>query len=106
MGEKILSNTNTYKCSSCGYSAGVWEAPDKAPIATVDTRHCLGCKALVEVPIEFNAGALIDDQDSNLHFLNRCPNCDSSNVQPWHIKHPCPKCGEHMTKYGNGSLAN
>ncbi|MBC8190918.1 MAG: hypothetical protein H8E18_00910, partial [FCB group bacterium] len=82
-----LSNKSKYKCNACSYSAKVWDAPDEAPIATVDTRHCLGCKSLVEVPIEFHGGALIEDQDSTPAFLNRCPDA----------KHSCPKCGEHMT---------
>jgi len=93
-----LSNTSKYNCNACGYSAEVWNAPDKAPIATVDTRHCLGCKSLVEVPIEFHGGGLIADSDVVPSFLNRCPDCDSSNVVPWKVADGCPKCGEHMTK--------
>ncbi len=93
-----LSTTSKYKCHYCGYTARVWDAPDKAPIATVDTRHCLGCKSLVEVPIEFHAGGLIDDQDSPPDFLNRCPDCNSSNVQPWVVRDGCPRCGEVMTQ--------
>ena len=98
MGES-LSTKSKYKCHACGYTAEVWDAPDRAPIATVDTRHCLGCKSLVEVPIEFHGGGLIDDRESTPDFLNRCPDCDSSNVKPWDAKHTCPKCGEHMTKF-------
>jgi len=93
-----LSTTLKYKCKACGYTAKVWDAPDKAPIATVDTRHCLGCKSLVEVPIEFHVGMFVDDPDVVPSFLNRCPDCNSSNVKPWDAKHSCPKCGEHMTK--------
>ena len=93
-----MSNTSKYNCNACGYSAEVWNAPDKAPIATVDTRHCLGCKSLVEVPIEFHGGGLIADSDVVPSFLNRCPDCDSSNVVPWKVADGCPKCGEHMTK--------
>ena len=93
-----LSTRSKYKCHSCGYSADVWDAPDRAPIATVDTRHCLGCKSLVEVPIEFHGGGLIGDSDVVPSFLNRCPDCNSSNVQSWDAKHSCPKCGEHMTQ--------
>ena len=93
-----MSNTSKYNCNACGYSAEVWDAPDKAPIATVDTRHCLGCKSLVEVPIEFHGGGLIADSDVVPSFLNRCPDCDSSNVVPWKVADGCPKCGEHMTK--------
>jgi len=74
------------KCHTGGYSAQVWDAPDRAPIATVDTRHCLGCKSLVEVPVVFHGGGLIGDQDSTPDFINRCPKCDSSNVQPWDAK--------------------
>ena len=92
-----MSTTSKYICNVCGYSAEVWDAPDAAPFATVDTRHCLGCKSLVEVPIEFHAGGLIDAHDSQPDFLNRCPDCDSYNVVPWDAKHTCPKCGEHMT---------
>ncbi len=98
-GENNLGTTNNYLCHSCGYSAEVWDEPDRAPIATVDTRHCLGCRSLVEVPIEFHGGSLIDDPDVVPSFLNRCPDCNSSNVKPWDAKHPCPKCGEHMTKF-------
>ena len=68
-------------------------------IATVDTRHCLGCKSLVEVPIEFHGGDLIGDPDAKPEFLNRCPDCDSLHVVPWNVKHGCPKCGERMTKF-------
>ena len=92
-----LNTKSKYRCHSCGYTAQVWDAPDPAPIATVDTRHCLGCKSLVEVPIEFHGGGLIGDSDVVPSFLNRCPDCNSSNVQPWDAKHTCPKCGEHMT---------
>ena len=35
---------------------GLQDGPDPAMIAMVDTRHCLGCKSLVEVPIEFHDG--------------------------------------------------
>ena len=38
-----------------------------------------------------------DDQDVVPSFLNRCPDCNSSNVVPWNVRHGCPKCGEHMT---------
>jgi len=93
-----LSSTSKYKCHSCGYSKNVWDAPDAAPIATVDTRHCLGCKSLVEVPVEFHGGALIGDQEAEPDFLNRCPECDSLNTRDWDAKHSCPKCGEHMTR--------
>ena len=92
-----MSTLKTYSCHSCGYTAKVWDAPDKGIIATVDTRHCLGCKSLVEVPIEFHGGMLIDDPDVTPSFLNRCPDCDSTNVKPWGAKRVCPKCGEHMT---------
>ncbi len=92
-----LSTTSEYKCHSCGYSAHVWDAPDEAPIATVDTRRCLGCKSLVEVPIEFHGGGLIGDSDVVPSFLNRCPDCNSTNVVPWAVKDGCPKCGESMT---------
>ena len=93
----ILSTLKTYSCHSCGYSADVWDTPDKAPIATVDTRHCLGCKSLVEVPIKFHGGMFTDDPDVVPSFLNRCPDCNSSNVKPWDVRHGCPKCGENMT---------
>ena len=101
-----LSTISKHQCNACGYSADVWDAPDKAPIAMVDTRHCLGCKSLVEVPIEFHGGMFTDDPDVTPSFLNRCPDCNSTNVQPWDAKHPCPKCGEHMTRFGNGSNVN
>ena len=74
-----MSTTSKYICNACGYTADVWDAPDRAPMATVDTRHCLGCKSLVEVPIESHGG----DPDAVPSFLNRCPDCNSSNVQPW-----------------------
>jgi len=93
-----LSTTSKYICHSCGYSADVWDAPDVAPIATVDTRHCLGCKSLVEVPIVFHGGGLVGDQDAEPDFLNRCPDCNSSNVKLWGVKNSCPKCSEHMTQ--------
>jgi len=93
-------NLSNYKCHACGYTAEVWDAPDKAPIATVDTRHCLGCKSLVEVPIEFHGGMFVDDPDVTPSFLNRCPDCNSSNVVPWIVRDGCPKCGEHMTIAG------
>ena len=96
MGARLITNSK-YFCHACGYTAQVWDAPDRAPIATVDTRHCLGCKSLVEVPVVFHGGGLIGDQDSTPDFINRCPKCDSSNVQPWDAKRSCPKCGEHMT---------
>jgi hypothetical protein len=63
----------------------------------VDTRHCLGCKSLVEVPIEFHGAGLIGDQDVVPSFLNRCPDCNSTNVVPWIVRDGCPKCGEVMT---------
>ncbi len=93
-----LSITSKYICNACGYSADVWDAPDRAPIATVHTRHCLGCKSLVEVPIKFHGSSLIDDQDITPDFLNRCPDCNSTNVVLWDARHTCPKCGEHMTR--------
>jgi len=58
----------------------------------VDTRHCSGCKSLVEVPVEFHGGILTGDPDVTPGFLNRCPDCNSPNVQPWDSKHPCSKC--------------
>jgi len=66
-------------------------------IATVDTRQCKGCKTLVEVPIEFHGPGLIGDLDVVPSFLNRCPDCNSSNVKQWDIRDGCPKRGEHMT---------
>ena len=94
-----LSTTSKYKCHSYGYSADVWDAPDRAPIATVDTRHCLGCKSLVEVPIEFHGASLIGDPDVVPSFLNRCPECNSTNVKAWDTKYSCPEYGEHMTEF-------
>jgi len=64
----------------------------------VDTRHCLGCKSLVEVPIGFHGGGLVEDQDAEPDLLKRCPECNSSNVLPWKVRNGCPKCGEHMTE--------
>jgi len=93
-----MSITNNYRCIVCGYTADVWDDPDKGMIATVDTRHCLGCKSLVEVAVIFHGNALIEDLNVTLNFIDKCPDCDSSNVQLWDIKHSCPKCGEHMTK--------
>jgi len=98
-----LSTKSKYKCHYCGYTAQVWDAPDKSPITTVDTRHCLGCKSLVEVPIEFHGGGLIEGPDVVPSFLNRCPDCNSSNVKPWDAKHSCPKCGE---PYDEGSSSS
>jgi predicted nucleic acid-binding Zn ribbon protein len=99
-----LSTTSEYKCHSCGYTADVWDAPDRAPIATVDTRHCLGCKSLVEVPIEFHGGGLIEDPDVVPSFLNRCPDCNSANVHCWDAMHACPRCGEQMNDSGSSSI--
>ena len=89
-----LSTKSKYKCHYCGYSAQVWDEPDKSPITTVDTRHCKGCKSLVEVPIEFHGGGLVGDPDVVPSFLNSCPDCNSSNVVPWVVADGCPKCGE------------
>jgi rubrerythrin len=100
-----LGTTSKYKCSACGYSAEVWDAPGRAPIATVDTRHCLGCKSLVEVPIEFHGGMFVDDPDIIPSFLNRCPDCNSTHLQLWDAKHSCPRCGEHMTTLNGEVLA-
>jgi len=94
----ILSTTSKCICHSCGYSADVWDTPDKAPIVTVDTRHCLGCKSLVEVPIEFHGVGLIEDPDVVPSFLDCCPDCNSSNVEAWNVGDGCPKCGEPMTR--------
>jgi hypothetical protein len=47
----------------------------------------------------------IDDLDVTPSFLNRCPDCNSTNVQPWDAKHSCPKCGEHMTEVGCDNIA-
>jgi hypothetical protein len=92
-----MSNMNKYICDKCEYYAEVWNAPDRAAIATVDTKHCLDCCSLVEVPVEFHGSALIEDMGGEAEFLNRCPDCNLPNVQPWHASHPCPKCSEHMT---------
>ena len=94
-----ISTQSKYICHSCGYSADVWDKPDEALIATVDTRHCLGCKSLVEVPIEFHGGLLLDDPDVIPSFMNRCPDCNSSNVKTWNVKDGCPKCYEPMSTF-------
>jgi len=91
-----LSTSKTYSCPKCNYSAEVWDAADKGMIATVDTRHCLDCKTLVEVAIEFHGSGLIKDPDVVPSFLNRCPECNSANVHCWDAMHACPRCGEQM----------
>ncbi len=64
--------------------------------------HCIGCKSLVEVPVEFHGGMFVDDPDIVPSFLNRCPDCNSTNVQPWDSGHSCPMCGEYMTTEAQG----
>jgi len=32
-------------------------------------------------------------------YVNECPDCSSKNTQDWDAKHPCPKCGECMTRF-------
>ena len=99
-----LSNTLKYKCNACGYSADVHDTQVETFFAYVETKHCLDCKSLVEVPVKFKAEAYIGgDADFKMNPVeNKCPECFGTNVQPWDAKHPCPKCGEHMTRIAQG----
>ena len=96
----IISNTSKYKCNACGYSAQVHHGQVETFIAYVETKHCLGCKSLVEVPVKFKAEAYIggDPDFKEPHIENQCPECRGTNVQKWDLGDGCPKCGECMTR--------
>jgi len=59
----------------------------------------------VEVPVKFKAEAYIggDPDFREPRVENQCPECSGTKIQPWDAKHPCPKCGEHMTSTKNGA---
>jgi len=75
-GKKIvLDFTSTIESNASPYHAEVWDSPDRGMIATVETKHCLGCKSLVEVPIEFeeilsDGWGLPLNNVKNGHWLN------------------------------------
>ena len=94
----VLSN---YRCNTCGYNAEVLDQSQTDIYYTVETKHCLGCKSLVTVAIKAHAASMIggDGGGHEHRYLHECPDCSSKNVQPWDAKHPCPKCGEHMTLF-------
>ena len=96
----ILSDSLKFKCNACGYSAEVHHGQAETFIAYEETKHCLGCKSLVEVPVKFKAEAYIggDPDFREPRVENQCPECSGTKIQPWDAKHPCPKCGEHMTQ--------
>ncbi len=93
MSEKIQ-----YLCEACKYSATVFGGPSEDFISFLETRLCLDCKSIVDVPIEFKATAYIGgDADFKIQRIeNQCPECFSTNVQPWDEEHSCPKCGTAM----------
>jgi hypothetical protein len=96
-----LTDISKYKCISCGYSAKVYDGQAETFYAYVETKHCLGCKSLIETPVKLKAEAYIGgDSDIKLNLvINECPECCGTNVQHWNISDGCPRCGEHMTRF-------
>jgi len=89
-------NLQNYKCLACGYSASSQTTTDQKG-HTALTFHCLGCKSLVlDSEIKGQNLETINQAEANQHIA--CPRCESLNIKLWDYKHPCPRCGEHMTK--------
>ena len=89
----ILQN---YKCLACGYSVNSGSTEDEMG-PSGQTFHCLGCKSLIlDLEVKAQTRGTLNSTDPQQNIL--CPHCESPNIKVWDYKHPCPRCGEHMTK--------
>ena len=91
--QMILQN---YQCLACGYSANSLTATSEKRSAA-QTFHCLGCKSIIFAADFIDQNLETIDQAEPKHLM-ACPQCESPNIKLWDYKHPCPRCGEHMTK--------
>jgi hypothetical protein len=87
-----------YYCDKCRYEAMVIGEPAEDFISYLETRLCLDCQSIVDVPIKFKATAYIGgDPGFREHRIeNQCPDCYSTNVEEWDENHSCPKCATPM----------
>jgi len=85
-----------YQCLACGYSANTQITIDEQGEKS-QTFHCQGCKSLIMASDFKDQHPETSDPTETEHFMV-CPRCESPNSKIWDYKHPCPRCGEHMTK--------
>ena len=88
----------SFKCTKCGYDAGVSGGRDCGMFAVVRTSICKDCSSLVDVIIGFRGEDGPSDIPEEDAQIGLCPDCESKNVVPWAKGHPCPKCGARMKK--------
>jgi hypothetical protein len=87
-----------YTCSKCGYLAEVSGGRDVGMLSVIRTMICEHCTELVEVLIgRYGKDGPTGDPEYDKR-MGLCPICDGNTVKPWPRRHPCPKCGDRMTK--------
>ncbi len=91
--------TKLYHCAACGYRADVLGGSDRNREITLKTMVCRACKAVVDVPVAaFVPGEAPPDQPGNCwqDIAAKCPLCGGSDVMPWALHRPCPRCEGDM----------
>ena len=91
-----LGSAFSFECPSCGYTAEVSGGRDLGMFVVVRTCTCGDCHRLVDVIIGYvgqDGGIGVPKYD---RALDRCPECDGTNLVPWSEAWPCPRCGSSM----------
>ena len=89
-----------FACPNCKYRATVSGGKDCGIIIETQTMTCNACQEVVDVMVGFTTTSSHPKREKS---FGHCPRCNSVDVTPWGKAHPCPKCGNEMTK-GRWSL--
>ena len=88
-----------FACSSCDYSAEVSGGADRGFVAQTETKVCTACRSVVDV--------LVGSYDSRIvpaDEVNRCPECEGTDLTLWAASRPCPRCKGTMREDPPGPI--
>ena len=91
----------TFKCNKCEYTAIISGGTDRGMYSKTETFHCLNCKEVVDVMVEY-----IEGRKKGLLPIIQCPICNSERfLVKWDVKlKPCPKCNGKLEPTGENII--
>ena len=91
--------TTLFRCATCGYRADVLAASERDHEVKRKAMVCRQCRAVVDTvvarlePGENEFGMPVDRWHAVVAI---CPLCRGTNVGPWALSRPCPRCDGEM----------
>lgn len=86
-----------FDCRECGHSEETYAEVDLLMSGAVKPVLCHACEAVTVLFHEYTGEGWRPFMPADQH-PQRCPECDSEDIDDWGPPHPCPRCGTSMER--------